>query len=61
MIMLYKVSISVAMLAVILAMSTVIFGCANQQKDDTEQETVKAETALTVATEEVSLNVTGMT
>lgn len=61
MIMLYKVSISVAMLAVILAMSTVIFGCANQQKDDTEQETVKADTALTVATEEVSLNVTGMT
>ena len=60
MIMLYKVSISVAMLAVILAMSTVIFGCANQQKDDTEQETVKADTAITVATEEVSLNVTGM-
>ena len=58
--MLYKVSISVAMLAVILAMSTVIFGCANQQKDDTEQETVKADTAITVATEEVSLNVTGM-
>ncbi len=54
--MLYKVSISVAMLAVIVGMSTVIFGCANQQKDDTEQ----AETALTVATEEISLNVTGM-
>lgn len=58
--MLYKVSISVAMLAVIIGMSTVIFGCANQQKDDTEQETVQEETALTVATEEVSLNVTGM-
>lgn len=58
--MLYKVSNSVAMLVVIIAMSTVIFGCANQQKDDTEQESVQAETALTVATEEVSLNVTGM-
>ena len=58
--MLYKVTINVAMLAVILAMSTVIVGCANQQKDDTEQETVKADTALTVPTEEVSLNVTGM-
>ena len=60
MIMLYKVSINVAMLVVILAMSTVIFGCANQQKDDAEQESVKAEAELTVATEEVSLNVTGM-
>lgn len=58
--MLNRVTISVAMLAVTLAMLTVISGCANQQKDDTDQETVKAEAALTVATEEVSLNVTGM-
>lgn len=59
MIMLYKVSISVAMLAVILGMSTFIIGCPNQ-KDDTEEESAKADTAITVATEEVSLNVTGM-
>ena len=51
--MLYRVFLSVAML-------TVIFGCANQQKTDTEQRSVKAETTLTVPTEEVSLNVTGM-
>ncbi len=40
-------------------MSVVIFGCANQQKDETEK-SVEAETAITVPTEEVSLNVTGM-
>ncbi len=51
--MLYRVLLCIAML-------TVIYGCANQQKDDTEQETVKADTALTVPTEEVSLNITGM-
>lgn len=58
--MLYRVSISVAMLTVILAMFTVISGCANQQKDDSEQVSADTETALTVPTEEVSLNVTGM-
>ncbi len=45
--MLYRVTVSTAMLAVILAMLTIIAGCANQQKDDLD-------------TEEVSLNVTGM-
>ena len=58
--MLYRVSISVAMLTLMLAMFTVISGCANQQKDDTEQESTETDTVLTVATEEVSLNVTGM-
>lgn len=58
--MLYRVSISVAMLAVILVTFTVISGCANQQKEDSEQVSADTETALTVTTEEVSLNVTGM-
>ncbi len=58
--MLNRVTISVAMLAVMLAMLTVISGCANQQKDDSEQVSADTETALTVPTEEVSLNVTGM-
>ena len=58
--MLYRVSISVAMLAVILVAFTVISGCANQQKEDSEQVSADTETALTVPTEEVSLNVTGM-
>lgn len=58
--MLNRVTMSVAMLAVILATLTIISGCANQQKDESEQVTAETETALTVATEEVSLNVTGM-
>ncbi len=59
--MLYRVTLSVVMLAVILAIFTVFTGCANQQKDDLEQVSTDTEAALTVPTEEVNLNVTGMT
>ena len=51
--MLNKMLLSVVML-------TVIFGCANQQKEEAEQPTENAEVAISVPTEEISLNVTGM-
>lgn len=41
-------------------MLAVIFGCANQQKDDTDKEAGETQAEITVVTEEVSLNVSGM-
>lgn len=65
--MFYKVTMKFTILAVLFALVTGIYGCANQQKDEAEQDTVKEEqdtvkeeSTLAAATEEISLDVTGM-